>query len=179
MSFKVAFIGAGSIGFTRRLLADILTVPEFRDIEVAFTDINPDNLSMVTQLCQRDIDENGLNIKIHSTLNRREVFQDAKYVVNCVRIGMLEAFATDVEIPLKYGGDILKKWLNGSISVYGFKAKPVVIYTCVRKDVTGLRQTSPIGWRNLRSVLRPNTAAASMAGASLRPWKRGASIAVT
>ena len=105
MSFKVAFIGAGSIGFTRQLLADILTVPEFSNIEVAFTDINPDNLRMVTQLCQRDIDENGMNIKIHPTLDRREAFKDAKYVINCVRIGMLEAFATDVEIPLKYGVD--------------------------------------------------------------------------
>lgn len=105
MSFKIAFIGAGSIGFTRCLLSDLLTVPEFRDIEVAFTDINPDNLRMVTQLCQRDIDENGLSIKIHSTLDRREAFKDAKYVINCVRIGMLEAFATDVEIPLKYGVD--------------------------------------------------------------------------
>lgn len=105
MSFKIAFIGAGSIGFTRRLLADILTVPEFNNIEVAFTDINPDNLRMVTELCQRDIDENGLNIKIHPTLDRREAFKDAKYVINCVRIGMLEAFATDVEIPLKYGVD--------------------------------------------------------------------------
>ena len=50
MSFKVAFIGAGSIGFTRGLLADLLTVPEFHDIEISFMDINPDNLRMVTQL---------------------------------------------------------------------------------------------------------------------------------
>ena len=98
MSFKVAFIGAGSIGFTRKLLSDLLTVPEFHDMEVAFTDINEDNLRMVTQLCQRDIEANGLKIKIQSTLDRREAFKDAKYVVNCVRIGMLEAFATDVEI---------------------------------------------------------------------------------
>ena len=105
MSFKVAFIGAGSIGFTRGLLSDLLTVPEFHDIEVSFTDINPDNLRMVTQLCQRDIEENGLNIKIQATLDRREAFKNAKYVINCVRIGMLDAFATDVEIPLKYGVD--------------------------------------------------------------------------
>ncbi len=105
MSFKIAFIGAGSIGFTRGLLADILTVPEFHDIQVSFTDINPDNLRMVTQLCQRDIRENGLDIQIHATLDRREAFQDAKYVINCVRIGMLEAFETDVDIPLKYGVD--------------------------------------------------------------------------
>ncbi len=103
--FKVAFIGAGSIGFTRRLLSDLLTVPEFHNIEVAFTDINEDNLRMVTQLCQRDIEENGLSIKIQATTDRREAFRGAKYVINCVRIGMLESFATDVEIPLKYGVD--------------------------------------------------------------------------
>jgi len=105
MSFKIAFIGAGSLGFTRTLLTDILSVSEFKDIEVAFTDINEDNLRMVTQLCQRDIDENGLKIKINSTLNRRDALKGAKYVVCCVRIGVLDGFRTDVEIPLKYGID--------------------------------------------------------------------------
>lgn len=59
----------------------------------------------MTQLCQRDLDENGFNIKIQATLNRREAFKNAKYIFNCVRIGGLEAFETDVEIPLKYGID--------------------------------------------------------------------------
>lgn len=134
MSFKVAFIGAGSIGFTRKLLADLLTVPEFHDMEVAFTDINAENLRMVTQLCQRDIEANGLNIKIQSTLDRKEAFRDAKYVVNCVRVGMLEAFATDVEIPLKYGvdqcvGDTL---CIGGI-MYGQRGIPTILEFC--KDI--------------------------------------------
>jgi alpha-galactosidase len=103
--FKVAFIGAGSIGFTRNLLRDLLSVPEFREIEVAFTDINRRNLDMVTQLCQRDIAENGLDIKILATLDRRAAFQGAKYVINCARVGCLEGFETDVNIPLKYGVD--------------------------------------------------------------------------
>ena len=103
--FKVTFIGAGSIGFTRKLLEDMLAVPEFHNIEVAFTDINQRNLDMVTQLCQRDIDANGLPIKIQATLNRREALKGAKYVINSVRIGGLEAFETDVNIPLKYGVD--------------------------------------------------------------------------
>ena len=105
MSFKVAFIGAGSIGFTRGLLRDLLAVPEFNQIEVAFTDINPQNLQMVTELCQRDINENGLDIQIQSTLNRREAIRDARYIFSVVRIGGLEAFQTDVDIPLKYGID--------------------------------------------------------------------------
>jgi alpha-galactosidase len=131
MSFKVAFIGAGSIGFTRQLLSDLLSVPEFSDIEVAFTDINTENLRMVTELCQRDIDSNGLNIKIYSTLNRREAFKGAKYVINCVRIGMLEAFTRDIEVPLKYGidqcvGDTL---CIGGI-MYGQRGIPAVLGFC-------------------------------------------------
>lgn len=105
MSFKVAFIGAGSIGFTRGLLRDLLSVKEFSEIEVAFTDINEHNLDMVTELCQRDIQENGLSIRIHPTTDRREALKDAKYVICTIRVGGLEAFATDVDIPLQYGVD--------------------------------------------------------------------------
>jgi len=105
MSFKITFIGAGSIGFTRQLLSDILAVTEFKDTQISFTDINEDNLRMVTQLCQRDINENGLNIKIQSTLDRREALKNAKYVINTARIGVLDGFELDVDIPLKYGVD--------------------------------------------------------------------------
>ena len=103
--FKVAFIGAGSVGFTRKLLTDIMSVPEFSSIDIAFTDINLHNLDMVTQLCQRDLESNGISTKIHATTNRREALTGAKYIINCVRIGMLEAFQSDIEIPLKYGVD--------------------------------------------------------------------------
>jgi len=104
-TFKITFIGAGSIGFTRGLLRDLLAVKEFANIEVAFTDINEKNLEMVTALCQRDIQENGLNINIVATTNRKEALRDAKYVICTIRVGGLEAFATDVDIPLKYGID--------------------------------------------------------------------------
>lgn len=134
MSFKVAFIGAGSIGFTRQLMQDLLSVKEFQDIEVAFTDINERNLDMVTRLCQRDIDENGLKIKIESTTDRRKAVRDAKYVFNVVRIGGLEAFQSDIDIPLKYGvdqcvGDTLAP---GGI-MYGQRGIPVVLEFC--KDI--------------------------------------------
>ena len=35
MAVKVAVIGAGSIGFTRKLMADILCVPELADTRIA------------------------------------------------------------------------------------------------------------------------------------------------
>ena len=105
MSFKIAFIGAGSLVFARTLFTDIMSVPELHDIEVAFTDINPDNLEKTRELCQRDLDANNIPIKIEATTNRRDAFKNARYIINCVRIGGLEGFETDVEIPLKYGVD--------------------------------------------------------------------------
>lgn len=131
MTFKVTFIGAGSIGFTRGLLRDLLSVPEFRDIEVAFTDISQENLDMVTQLCQRDIDENGLTIKIHSTTNRKEALIGARYIFNVVRIGGLTAFAKDIEIPLKYGVDqCVGDTLSAGGIMYGQRGIAAMLEIC-------------------------------------------------
>jgi alpha-galactosidase len=105
MSLKIAMIGAGSIGFTRRLMADLLTVPEFADTTFAFTDISRRNLDMVTQLARRDIRANKLPAKVTATTNRRSALADADYVFSMVRQGGLEAFQTDIDIPLKYGVD--------------------------------------------------------------------------
>ena len=102
---KICFIGAGSLGFTRQLLTDCMCVPALRGAQISFTDINQHNLDMVTQLCQRDLEANGIQTKIQSTLDRRQALKDATYVINSVRIGVLEAFETDIEIPLKYGVD--------------------------------------------------------------------------
>lgn len=80
MPLKIAMIGAGSVGFTRRLMTDLLTVPEFADTHFALMDISQRNLSMVAQLCQRDISANGLPATISSTLDRREAITDADYI---------------------------------------------------------------------------------------------------
>ncbi len=105
MSFKLAIIGAGSLVFTRTLFTDILSVPAFRDIEIAFTDINAANLDKVTRLCQRDLAANGITTQIQATTDRREAFRNARYIINLVRVGGLPAFETDIDIPLKYGVD--------------------------------------------------------------------------
>ena len=75
MPFKVAFIGAGSIEFTRGLVRDLLSVSAFKDIELVFMDMSSENLDMVTRLVQRDIDANGLSIKIFATKDRREALK--------------------------------------------------------------------------------------------------------
>ncbi len=105
MPIKIAMIGAGSILFTRRLIQDVLTVPELEDAEFALTDINERNLGMVYQLVKRDVQANGKPAKLVATLNRREALEGADYVFCTVRVGGLEAFQLDIDIPLEYGVD--------------------------------------------------------------------------
>jgi alpha-galactosidase len=105
MPLRICFIGAGSVGFTRRLAQDLLLVPELQDTVFALHDINRDNLGMVAQLLKKDIKANRLPAKVVTSANRKKALEGADYVINCTRIGGLEAFATDIDIPLKYGID--------------------------------------------------------------------------
>lgn len=104
-TFKICIIGAGSVGFTKKLISDILKVPEFEEVEFALTDINAHNLDMIRQIIERIISVNGLKTTVTATTDRREALKGARYIMNFVRIGGLEAFATDISIPLKYGVD--------------------------------------------------------------------------
>ena len=41
---KIAFVGAGSVDFTRNLLGDILAFPELAGSEIVLHDIDPERL---------------------------------------------------------------------------------------------------------------------------------------
>ncbi len=134
MPVKIAVIGAGSIGFTRGLMRDTLSVPELRDAEFRFMDINPRNLDMITQLARRDIKANGLPARIVPTTDRRKALEGAEFVINTTRIGGLEAFKLDVDIPLKYGVDqCVGDTLCAGGILYGQRNIPQILAFC--KDI--------------------------------------------
>ena len=134
MSIKVAMIGAGSIGFTCRLVQDILTVPEFEDTEFAFTDISKRNLDMVCQLVKRDVQANNKPAKLTVAMNRRKALEGADYVFSVVRVGGLDAFQTDIDVPLKYGVDqCVGDTLCAGGIMYAQRTIPVLLGFC--KDI--------------------------------------------
>ncbi|WP_248924643.1 alpha-glucosidase/alpha-galactosidase [Paenibacillus hamazuiensis] len=136
---KIAMIGAGSIGFTRRLMMDILAVEQFRDTEFRFMDINEENLRMVADLCRNMIRKNGLAATIVETTNQREAIAGSDYVICMARVGGLEAFRHDVEIPPKYGVDQCVGDTLGPGGVF-FALRTIPVLLGIAKD---MRETAP------------------------------------
>ena len=158
---KIAMIGAGSVGFTRKLVADVLAVPELADTEFRFMDLSADNLRMAADLCRKTIADNHLPATIVTTGDRREAIDGADYVMSTVRVGGLEAFAHDVEIPLKYGVDqCVADTLGPGGIFYGLRTIPVILDIC--RDI---REVSPDAlFLNYSNPMAMNTWAAHRAG---------------
>jgi alpha-galactosidase len=151
MSFKIAVLGAGSVGFTRTMLRDILCVAELREITIALHDINEHNLSMVEQLVRRDIAASNIPAKVEAHLDRRKALEGAKYVFSFVRVGGLEAFKHDIDIPLKYGIDqCVGDTLGPGGIMYAQRGIPVLLDFCAdmeevaHEDVLFLNYSNPM-----------------------------------
>ena len=162
MPIKVAIIGAVSVTFARRLIRDILSVPELSDSELALMDINQQYLDLVTNLVKRDIRANKLKARVSATLNRRTAVRNADYIINLTRIGGLEAFALDVDIPLKYGVDqCVGDTLCAGGIMYGQRNIPVILDMC--KDIRELAQPDAL-FLNYANPNAMNTWAANRYG---------------
>jgi alpha-galactosidase len=137
---KIAIIGAGSVGFTRKLITDVLCVAELQDVDIALTDIDERNLGMVRQIIETIVETNKLPTRIEATGDRRRALEGANYVINCSRVGGLAAFADDIRIPLQYGVDqcVGDTICAGGI-LYGQRSIPVVLDFC--KDIREVAAT--------------------------------------
>ena len=131
MPKKIAFIGAGSFGFTRTLVKDILTFPAFADAEIALMDIDPKRLGYITQAVGKIIKAGNYGAKLTSTLNRAEALTGADGVCITILAGGPNVFRTDIEIPKKYGVDINVGDTRGPSGIFRFlRTAPPMLEIC-------------------------------------------------
>lgn len=100
---KIAFIGAGSVTFARRILTDILTWPEHGESSLALLDIDGETLAITSQFVQRLIREQGLGATVTATVDRREAISGADYVITAIDVGGQALRMQDWKIPAQYG----------------------------------------------------------------------------
>ncbi|OGV68876.1 MAG: alpha-glucosidase/alpha-galactosidase [Lentisphaerae bacterium RIFOXYB12_FULL_65_16] len=102
---KIAFIGAGSFGFTRTLVKDILTFPSLANSTLALMDIDKEKLGYITKAVQRIVDEGKYPAKVVATTDRRAALEGADAVLCTILSGDVSVWRHDIEIPKKFGVD--------------------------------------------------------------------------
>lgn len=103
---RIAFIGAGSFGFTRKLVKDVLSFPAFQDATLSLMDIDEERLEYVRRACEKIVTAGGYGAKIEATTDRRAALEGADGVVITILSGGLDVWRHDLEIPAQYGVDI-------------------------------------------------------------------------
>ncbi|MCD6321475.1 MAG: alpha-glucosidase/alpha-galactosidase, partial [Clostridiales bacterium] len=79
---KIAFIGAGSFGFTRNLVKDILSFPALADCTIALMDIDGERLAYIKKAVDRIIKDGGYTeAKVIATKDRAEALKGADGVL--------------------------------------------------------------------------------------------------
>ncbi len=102
---KIAMIGAGSLIFCKTLTMDILATPALQDVEICLMNRTKPKLDKMEAFVKEVVKTNKLPAKVTATLDRRKALDGAKYVINMIQVGGVDAFRMDYEIPLKYGVD--------------------------------------------------------------------------
>jgi len=101
---RIAFIGAGSYGFTHRLLFDIICYEELRDSQFVFMDVDDERMRRLKITVRLFFEKQGLDFsKVSFTKNRKRALEGADFIINLVKIGFHEMACMDLDIPKKYG----------------------------------------------------------------------------
>src|SRR5689334_18032625 len=103
---KITFIGAGSLGFTRDLVRDILTFPLLQDATLTLMDINQERLDFSERSVRKIVELGKYPAKVEATLDRTKALEGADVVMVTILAGSTEVWRHDIEIPKQYGIDI-------------------------------------------------------------------------
>jgi alpha-galactosidase len=113
---RIAFIGAGSVEFTRNVLADLLTAQDLERLTIALHDVNPERLETAEAMAHATAEAVGREIDVEAHLDRRPAVEGADYVVNEIQVGGYAATLLDFEIPATYG---LRQTIGDTIGIGG------------------------------------------------------------
>jgi len=102
---RIAFIGAGSLGFTRGLVRDILTFDLLKDSTLVLMDVDRERLNFARKAVQSIIDRGHYPAKVVATMDRAEAVKKADAVMVTILAGGTNVWRHDIEIPKAYGVD--------------------------------------------------------------------------
>lgn len=147
---KIAFIGAGSLGFTRKLVRDCLTFPLMEDATIALMDIDEDRLDFAERACTAIVEKGDYPARVEATMDRKGALEGADAVLSTILAGGFDVWRHDIEIPKKYGVDINIGDTRGPAGIFrALRTIPVMLGICrdieeVCPDAIFLNYTNPM-----------------------------------
>ena len=106
----------------------------------AFTENGKEKVEIVGALAQRMWDASPYDVKVYTTLDRREALKDADFVTTQFRVGLLDARIKDERIPSLYG--MLGQETNGAGGMFkAFRTIPVI-----GQIIEDMRELCPDAW---------------------------------
>jgi alpha-galactosidase len=129
---KIAFIGAGSTVFARRLIADILSFEELSEVTLSLFDIDSERLATSAIVAHKLRDTIGAQATIETPSDRREALDGADYVICMIQVaGYRPGTVVDFEVPKKYG---LRQTIADTLGIggimRGLRTAPVLLEIC-------------------------------------------------
>jgi alpha-galactosidase len=148
---RLAVIGAGSVEFTRNIIADLCSYRELHgSLTVALHDIDDERLEYSARAARSIVERTGAAYAVEAHADRRAALDGASYVINEIQVGGYEATLRDFEIPKKYG---LKQTIGDTIGIggifRGLRTIPVMVgigndLNDVAPDALLLNYTNPM-----------------------------------
>ena len=130
----ITFLGAGSVVFTRDLLADLLAFGDLPDLKIRLHDIDVDRLATAEGIARSTASGRGVTPEITTHLDRREALEGAEFVINSIQVGGFAATEVDFEVPARFG---LRQTIADTVGVGGiFRAlRTFPVLEAIAEDV--------------------------------------------
>jgi alpha-galactosidase len=132
---KVAFIGAGSIEFTRDVVTDLCGYSELAgQLHLSLYDISAERLDFARKLVSRIVAQTGASAVVTASDDQAEALAGARYVINEVQVGGYAATRHDFDIPARYG---LRQTIGDTLGIGGiFRGlRTIPVITALARDM--------------------------------------------
>jgi alpha-galactosidase len=140
---RIAFVGAGSVSFTRELLTDLFSYPELAGtLEIALHDIDAERLDTAERVARRIDGDKRAGARITTHADRRSALDGCDFAINMVQVGMHEATVKDFDVPGAHG---LTQTIGDTLGVGGiFRAlRTIPVMLGIGEDLAAV---APHAW---------------------------------
>lgn len=101
---KIVIIGAGSLEFSSRLTADVLSYSALSHAHFALVDTDAERLDFAGQIVEQIFHQGGYQNATYSQhSDRREALERADFVITSILVGGYPAIESEIDIPKSFG----------------------------------------------------------------------------